>query len=276
MVERNYRLKSLFIHLALIFLLCVVMIPLLWMLLNSLKTNNEMFKNSLALPNVWKFKNYSYAWQKGLSRYFLNSVFITAVSVTVICLVGALAAYGLSRFNFRLKNVIFFFILGGLMVSEYCALVPLYKMMTAAKLYNTQLGLIVIYVAFRLPFSVFLMRSYFLSLPVDVEESAIIDGCNSMRVFWQILLPLSKPIIVSTAIMSSIFIWNEFLFALVFIEKKVLMTMPVGLQIFRGQLKIDYVSSMAGIVISSVPLIILFLIFQKQFVRGLTAGSVKG
>lgn len=162
------------------------------------------------------------------------------------------------------------------MVSEYCALVPLYKMMTAVKLYNTQLGLIVIYVAFRLPFSVFLMRSYFLSLPVDVEESAIIDGCNSIRVFWQILLPLSKPIIVSAAIMSSIFIWNEFLFALVFIEKKVMMTMPVGLQIFRGQLKIDYVSSMAGIVICSVPLIILFLIFQKQFVRGLTAGSVKG
>ena len=263
------------LHVFLVLLTIIVLIPLVWMLINSFKTNKEMMTDSLSLPAQWQLSNYNNAWNKGLSGYFINSIFITALSVCFICLLAAMAAFGLSRFKFKGQNVLFFIILGGMMVSEYCAVVPLFKMLNAINLYNSQWGLIFIYTAFRLPFSIFLMRSYFMGLSKDIEEAAIIDGCGTMRIFWQITLPLSKPIVLSAAIISAIFVWNEFLFAMLFLENRNLMTMPIGLQVFRGQLKIDYVSSMAGIVICSLPLILVFIIFQKQFVRGLSAGGVK-
>lgn len=276
MKGKNETLNKILLHVFLWLLVLVIVVPLLWLILNSLKTNNELFRDSLALPKKWQYMNYVNAWTKGLSIYFVNSVVVTVVSVALTCIIAALAAYSIARFEFPFKNVIFFMILGGLMVSDYSILVPLYKLLTSMRLYNTRPGLILVYIAFRLPFATFLIYSYFLGLPKDIEESAVIDGCSPMRVFWQIVMPLSTPIITSAAIMCGIYIWNEFLFALVFLEDRALMTMPIGLQVFKGQLKIDYASSMAGIVICSIPMIIAFIIFQKQFVRGLTAGSVKG
>jgi raffinose/stachyose/melibiose transport system permease protein len=276
MKSKNETLNKILLHVFLWLLVLVIVVPLLWLILNSLKTNNELFRDSLALPKKWQYMNYVNAWTKGLSIYFVNSVVVTIVSVALTCIIAALAAYSIARFEFPFKNIIFFMILGGLMVSDYSILVPLYKLLTTMNLYNTRPGLILVYIAFRLPFATFLIYSYFLGLPKDIEESAFIDGCSPMRVFWQIVMPLSTPIITSAAIMCGIYIWNEFLFALVFLEDRALMTMPIGLQVFKGQLKIDYASSMSGIVICSIPMIIAFIIFQKQFVRGLTAGSVKG
>jgi raffinose/stachyose/melibiose transport system permease protein len=136
--------------------------------------------------------------------------------------------------------------------------------------------MIVPYIAFRIPFSVFLMYGYFKEFPADLEDAARIDGCNTSKIFFRIVMPISKPIIAATSIVSAIFTWNEFLFALVFIESENLVTIPVGLSRFRDALQTNWTGMMAGIVIASLPMIIAFLLMSKAFIRGLTAGSVKG
>lgn len=264
------------IHLLLWVLVALIIYPMFWLIINSLKSNNELFLNSLKFPRKFLFENYINAWNLGLSKYFLNSIIVGVIAIVFTVLLGAACAYGLARFDFKYKKIIFYIILGGLLLSPQVALISLYKILQTFKIYNTYLALILPYIAFKLPFAVFLMRSYFLSFPKELEESAYIDGCNSFMVFIKIVLPISKPILASTAIMTAIFVWNEFLFALVFIEDKAKMTLPVGLSNFRNALTTDWTTMLAGIVIASLPIIILFLSFQKYFIKGLTQGSVKG
>lgn len=187
-----------------------------------------------------------------------------------------MAAYGLSRFQFKGQNLVLILILSGLMLAPQVSLIPLYKLLQGLGLYNTYWALVLPYVAFQLPFSIFLMRSYFLSIPRELEESAIIDGCNTWKVYRHIIIPMGKPIIASCALLTGMNVWNEFMFALVFVEDSSLRTIPVGLMNLRSQLNTNFGIQLAGLAISALPMIIAYIIFQKQFVRGLTAGSVKG
>ena len=275
------RLKSKTIPTVLAYALLIAMAvfilaPVVWIVINSFKTNKELFADSLALPKKWIFQNYVDAWNKGLYKYFGNSLLVSAISVAGILAFSALLAYGLTRFRAKGRNVIFIIVLGGMALSEQVALVPLFKIMTATGLYNTRAAVILPYIAFRIPFTVFLMRSYFLSIPVELEEAATLDGLNSFQIFLQIILPISKPIIASCAIVNLNFVWNEFLFANVFLNNRDLQTIPIGLMTFKGDLRMDYTVTLAGLIIASLPLIILFCAMSKQFVRGLTAGAVKG
>lgn len=272
----TYLIKKILLNSFLLFLVLVILIPMFWILLSSLKSNAEFFSNPLSLPEHYYFENYFSAWQQGLSQYFLNSVIVTLISVFLTVFIAATTAYGLTRFNFKGKNIVFYLILAGLLLSPQVALLPLYRLLNNLRIYNTYWALILPYIGFRLPFVVFLMRAYFLSFPREVEESAYLDGCNVFTVFFKIVLPISKPIIATSIIVSSRLIWNEFLFALVFIDDKSLMTIPVGLTNFQSALQTDYASLMAGIVIAALPMIAVFLLLQKYFVKGLTAGSVKG
>lgn len=257
--------------------ICIIIIaPLAWILLNSLKTNKELFQNSLALPEVWQFGNYAKAWQMGLYKYFGNSLLVSSISLIGILTLSSLLAYGLTRFKAKGSMVIFVIVLGGMALSEQIALVPLYKILRALKIYNTYAAVILPYIAFRIPFTVFLMRSYFISIPVELEEAAVVDGYNSLQIFTKIIIPISKPIFASCAIVNLNFVWNEFLFANVFLNNKAIQTIPIGLMTFKGDLKIDYTTTLAGLVIASLPLIILFICMSRQFVRGLTSGAVKG
>ncbi len=260
----------------LIFLICVILFPVMWLILNSLKTNQEMFLNSLALPKKWMGVNYVTAWNKGLFNYFKNSILVSVVSLVFILFISSFLAYGLTRFQLPGSTFIFFLVLGGMALSEQVALVPLYKILQSMKLYNTQWAIILPYVAFRIPFTMFLLRSYFISIPKELEEAAIVDGCNSLQRFFLIIVPISKPVLASCAIVNLNFVWNEFLFANVFLESKSIMTIPLGLMAFQGDLKSDYVVMLAGILIASLPMVLLFLCMQRQFVRGLTQGAVKG
>lgn len=260
----------------LVFFGLLVLYPLFWLVMTSLKTLNELYANPLALPARPMFENYAYAWKQGLSAYFLNSVIVSAGTVLGTVFLGALAAYGLARFRFPGRTLVFYLIIGGLTLAGEVALFPLFRVLQKIYLYNTYWAMIVPYVAFRLPFVTFLVRSYFLSFPVELEEAAHLDGLGSFRIFLRIVLPLSKPILASAAIMTLLFSWNEFLFALVFVEKMTLKTIPVGLINFKGQLRTDFVSILAGVGISMVPVVALFLAMQKSFIRGLTAGSSKG
>jgi raffinose/stachyose/melibiose transport system permease protein len=254
----------------------VVLYPLLWLVMTSLKTLNELYAHPLALPARPMFENYVYAWKQGLSSYFVNSVVVSIGTVLGTVFLGALAAYSFARFQFRGKTLLFYVIIGGLTLAGEVALFPLFRILQKIHLYNTYWAMIIPYVAFRLPFVTFLIRSYFLSFPAELEEAAHIDGLGSFSIFLRIVLPLSKPILASAAIMTLLYSWNEFLFALVFVEKMSLKTIPVGLINFKGQLRTDFVSILAGVAISMIPVVALFLAMQKSFIKGLTAGSTKG
>jgi raffinose/stachyose/melibiose transport system permease protein len=254
----------------------VIIYPILWLGLSGLKSNADFFLNTWSLPEEWLWENYRAAWDAGIGQFFLNSVFITVVSVVTVLLLGSMAAFGLSRFQFKGQNILLVIILSGLMLAPQVSLIPLYKLLQAIGLYNTYWALILPYVAFQLPFSIFLMRSYFLSIPKELEESAIIDGCNSWKVYRHIIVPMGKPIIASCALLTGMNVWNEFMFALVFVEDSALRTIPVGLMNLRSQLNTNFGIQLAGLAISALPMIIAYIVFQKQFVRGLSAGSVKG
>ncbi|WHY66446.1 carbohydrate ABC transporter permease [Neobacillus sp. SuZ13] len=254
----------------------VIICPILWLGLSGLKSNADFFLNTWKLPEEWLWSNYRAAWDAGIGQFFLNSVFITVVSVVAVLLFGSMAAFGLSRFQFKGQNIFLVIILSGLMLAPQVSLIPLYKLLQAVGLYNTYWALILPYVAFQLPFAIFLMRSYFLSISKELEESAIIDGCNIFQVYWHIIVPLGKPIIASCALLAGMNVWNEFMFALVFVEDSALRTIPVGLMNLRSQLNTNFGIQLAGLAISALPMIIAYIVFQKQFVRGLSAGSVKG
>lgn len=254
----------------------VIIYPIIWLGLSGLKSNSDFFLNTWSLPEEWFWSNYKAAWDAGIGQFFLNSVFVTVVSVIAILLLGSMAAYGLSRFQFKGQNLLLILILSGLMLAPQVSLIPLYKLLQGIGLYNSYWALILPYVAFQLPFSIFLMRSYFLSIPRELEESAIIDGCNTWKVYRHIIIPMGKPIIASCALLAGMNVWNEFMFALVFVEDSSLRTIPVGLMNLRSQLNTNFGIQLAGLAISALPMIIAYILFQNQFVRGLTAGSVKG
>ena len=257
-------------------LMLFIIYPLIWMFLNSLKTSTELFINSFALPEKPLFQNYIDAWNMGFAEFFFNSILVTVSSVAVTVLLSAFCAYALARLDIKFKNLILYLIIGGLLLSPQSALISLYKIFDALNIYNTYFAMIVPYIAFRIPFAVFLMYGYFKDFPGDLEDAARIDGCNTLKIFMKIVMPISKPIIAATAIVSSIFTWNEFIFALVFIESEQLVTIPVGLSRFRDALQTNWTGMMAGIIIASLPMIIAFIFMSKSFISGLTAGSVKG
>ena len=276
MNKKKIRVSSILLNLLCIVLCAVIAAPLLWIILNSFKTNQEMFMDSLALPEVWQFGNYAKAWSMGLYRYFGNSVLVSAIALVGILVLASFLAYGLTRFRAKGSNIIFIIVLGGMALSEQIALVPLYNILQALHLYDTYAAVILPYIAFRIPFTVFLMRAYFITIPEELEEAAVVDGYNSLQIFTKIIVPISKPIFASCAIVNLNFVWNEFLFANVFLSDKAIQTIPIGLMTFKGDLKVDYTTTLAGLIIASMPLIILFLLMSKQFVCGLTSGAVKG
>lgn len=273
----SFRLKQAFCFLIAGAVAVVILLPLYWGLLNSFKVNRELVRaNSFAMPEKWLFSNYAEAWSAGVADYMLNSLFVTAVSVLLILTVASLAAYGFSRFNFPLREPLFYLMLGGLMVSEYCIIIPLYNQFVGLGLRDSHVALFIAYLTLQTPFATFLMRSYFLGLDKGIEEAAIIDGCSAFGVYARIILPLGKPIIFSSALISAVNCWNEFMFALVFIDSQSKMTIPLGLQTFQGQYANKWTVTLAACFICSAPLVIAFLAAQKQFVRGLAAGSIKG
>jgi raffinose/stachyose/melibiose transport system permease protein len=264
------------LHFLFISAILLIFLPLLWIFISSLKTNSEMYIAPMGLPEKLHFSNYGHAWELGLSNYFLNSILISAASILVTLLLGGFCAYGLARFEFRGKDLLFYLIVGGLLLSPQSGVLALYKIIKSLHVMNTRMALIFPYIGIRLPFAIFLMRSYFLSFPKDIEESARIDGSGVLSTYTRIVVPITRPIFASTAIMTAIFVWNEFLFALVFISDERLMTIPIGLSNFRDALITDYPPLLASILVGSLPLILLFLISSKSFISGLTAGSVKG
>jgi len=253
-----------------------IIYPLIWMVMSGFKTKSELFTSTWAFPTEWSFENYIKAWEYGVANYLLNSIIVTSATVVLTIFVSALCAYVLSRFEFKYKNLVFLFILGGMMVSPEVVLISLYKLLQVLHLYDTYQALILTYTAFHVSFTVFLMRSYILSIPKEIEESAVIDGCGMFMVFLRIIVPISRPIIATSALLAAMAAWNEFMFALVFMKTNTMRTLPVGLVNLRGTFSTDWPVLLAALSISALIMIVVFLVFQKQLVRGLTQGGIKG
>lgn len=255
----------------------VFLVPILLLLVTSVKSKTEIFTDPLALPQELQIENYANAWTTGgFDHYFMNSVIVVSVALVLILLLSSLAAYALVQFDFPADDFLLVFFLAGFMIPPQVLLVPLYTIMNALNLLNTYFSLIFAYVAFGLPFSVFLLRQFFVTIPDTYAEAARMDGCTELQVFFRIYLPLSMPALAAVAIYQFVFLWNEFLYAIIFITDDAKRTLPAGLMAFQGQYAGDWAQLAAGIVIAVTPTVIFFLIFQRQFMRGISMGTTKG
>ncbi|POR03552.1 ABC transporter permease [Alkalispirochaeta sphaeroplastigenens] len=250
--------------------------PMFWIIMSSLKTSREITTEIWSLPTTPLWRNYVIAWRSGISQYFLNSMIVTISTILGVIVVASLAGYGLSRYRMLWTNLVLIPIMGGMMLNPQVCLIPLYRILTNLGIRNTLLALIVPYIAFRLPMHTLIIRSFFLAIPREIEESALMDGCTGFQIYGHIFVPMSRPILVTSAILTSYYAWNEFMFALIFIDSNRYRTIPAGLMNFRDALQVDYGPLLAGMVISALPIMIFFISVQKYFVRGLLAGSVKG
>ncbi|MFV0131956.1 carbohydrate ABC transporter permease [Streptomyces sp. HMX87] len=268
-------IARLFMWAFLLGLAVVVLYPLLWMVLNGFKSNAELFGNPFAFPTDFGFDNYRDAWNRGVSNYLATSVLVTVTSTVATVFISAWAAYGLTRVNIPLNKVLTAVILGGLMLTPTVALVPLVRMFQSVGLYNSFWALLILYTAFRVPFTTFLIRAYMIDLPREVDEAAQIDGAGRWTAFWRIILPMCKPIITSTVLLHVLFAWNEYLFAMVFTNGSDVQTLPVGLTSLMSKHGTDFPVVFAGMVVAAVPVVLLFLFGQRYIVKGLADGIGK-
>lgn len=265
------------VWLAVLLLLAVLILyPLFWIFMSSFKDYNGIYSDVWGLPSSWHFENYSTAWNKGISQYFINSTVVTLCTLGGVIFVASFAAFGVSQLKGRLGNFVFLFCMCGLLLSPQVCLLPLFMLLKTLKLKNTLAAMILPYIAFRLPVSIMLLRSFFVGISKELKEAAVIDGASLLQIYGHIYLPLSKPILSTVMIMTSYYAWNEFVFATIFVDSSKLRTIPVGLMVFRDGLMTEWGVVLAGMVISCLPIIILFLLMQRNFVRGMTAGAVKG
>ena len=264
------------IFLMLILLSVIIIYPLLWILMSSFKDYMSIYQDVWGLPEVWHFDNYVRAWTRGISQYFVNSVIVTIATLIGVLFIASMLAFGITQLKGRIGYVAFLLVMVCLLLSSQVCVLPLFILLRGLGLNRTYLAMILPYIAFRLPMSVMLIRSFFISISKEMEEAAIIDGASLWQIFTKIYVPLSKPILSTVTIMTIYYAWNEFLFATILVDSSSLRTIPVGLMVFRDGLMTEWGVVMAGMVISCIPLIIVYLCMSRNFIRGLTAGAVKG
>ncbi len=261
----------------LIFLALYALLPMVWLFLSSLKTNQELVANPFSLPESFQFVNYKNAFAAaGLGRMLLNSVFIALVATTLNVILAAMAAYAISRFAFSGNRVIQVGLSAGILVPLNALMLPYFKMISAVGLNNKLVGLILVYTAIGIPISTFIMVGFMKSVPKELEESAWMDGAGFIGRFRHIIFPLSRTGIVTAATFQFLTCWNEFVYANLLTSSEKIRTIQVGIRYFTNQFSTDFVSMYAAIIISIVPSIVAYVVFQNQIISGLTSGAVKG
>jgi len=255
-----------------------VLVPVLWSSISSFRSSIEFFTNPFGLPSTWKYQNFVYAWNQGnVGIYFRNSVFITAVCVTIIILLSAMASFALSRLKFRGRITVLFLFISGLFVPAALLLLPLFLMLQDLHVLGSYVGLIPVYVAYSFPFTVFVLVPFFNVIPQDLEEAAFLDGASYYQVFWKVMIPLAKPGLIVATIFNIFGIWNEFVLGYVLISKKSLKTLPLGLAdiLMKQHYTADYGKLFAAIFIALAPVAIFYVIFQRKLTGRLLEGAIK-
>ncbi len=254
----------------------VVLLPIAWIGALSLKTGREVYKQSF-LPDQWTPGNYVEAWREfGLGGYFVNSVFVTALSVALTVLVGLLAAHAFTWLKFPGSEWVFTALLLGIMIPPAALVLPLLIEARQLGLYDELYGLSLVYVAFGLPISILVFRGFFQGLPGDLVESARLDGAREWKILWRVVVPMARPAIVTVTILLMLANWNDFILALVLLRDSDTYTLPVGISQFIGQYRTPHELIAAASLIGSVPVFLLYLILERRFQQGVAQGALKG
>ncbi|NKQ37053.1 MAG: carbohydrate ABC transporter permease [Chloroflexi bacterium] len=254
----------------------MVLLPLFLVVSNTMRTSREIFRDPVGLPTSINFDSYVKAWEEAsFNVYFFNSLFITVVSVALATAVSALAAYILGRYRFRGSTLLSAYFLAGLMMPFRLAIVPLFLLLNNLGLVDSRFGLILVYAATGIPFSVFILSAFFRQLPQELSEAARIDGAGEFTIFGRVMLPLVRPALATVTVFQFVPLWNDFFFPLVLLRSTEKWTLSVGMTRFFGEFQADWSTLFAGLIITTLPLIILFLLATKQIIAGLTAGVSK-
>lgn len=266
------------LHLVLLAFAVIQLYPLVFLVFFSLKDNNEIYSgNVMGLPEKFMWSNYENALlNANVGHYLLNSVFVTAVVILISGVLACMVSYAIARMRVRINNVVKTAFSLGLMIPLHAVLLPVFIMLRNLKMLDTYQAIIVPYVAFALPMAIFFLIGFFKSLPLELEESAFLDGCGIYRTFFQIILPLVKPALATISIFTFLSTWNEMMFAITFINSEKYRTLTVGIMQMVGKYTTDWGTMGAGLVVATVPTVVIYLLLSNQVQSGMVAGAVKG
>jgi N-acetylglucosamine transport system permease protein len=256
----------------------VVIVPFLWVVLSSFKTTKEILASPFSLPAHWQFDNYAHAWtDAGIRQFFLNTVIVVGAALVLVMLLGAMCAYVLARFTFPGSRFIYYLMLAGLTIPIFLAIVPLFFVLKNLGLINTLPGLIMVYVAFALPFTVFFLYAFFRTLPDDVYEAALIDGAGEWRTFFRVMLPMARPGMAAVAIFNFLGLWNQFLLPVALNTDQSRYVLTQGMASFASQAgyAVDFGALFAAVVITVVPVLIVYVIFQRRLEGSVSRGTFR-
>lgn len=277
-IGNRYTTANLIVQILMTIVAILFLFPLVIILLYSFKTKKELYLNSpLSLPQSLNFENYIKAFDKlNMKATFLNTLFYTGVSVFLLAILCGITAWAIARCSHKFFKFCYVYFIIGILIPCQALFLPIYTIGYKLNLTNTRYGIIFMYVATGISFGVFLMTSFMSTVPIELEEAARIDGCSIYRTYFTIVLPLLKPAMATLVIMQAFQIWNDYLLASLYVSKKQLKTLTVAISSLFSAQSSDYTTAMAAIVISVLPVSILFIALQKYFVKGMTVGAVKG
>ena len=275
--KKKVGIWTVLIYIFFCFMSVIYIAPIAWVVISSLKTRKELIKAPFALPTALQWDNYSFAWTAGkLGVAMRNSVIVCVITLLLTMLIGSMAAFAIGKMQWKLANFSMTYILIGMMIPVHCVLIPLFVRFAKFGLSDSLPGIIIPYLTFSLPVTIFIMTGFFRSIPNELFESACIDGATIYTMFFRVALPLSRTGLFVTGLMTFINNWNELLMAMVFISDDMKKTLPVALSKFVGPYQTNYAQMFAAIVIAIIPTIIVYCVFSNQIVDGLTQGAVKG
>lgn len=250
--------------------------PFAWVAIMSLRTTSEITADPYALPDQFHWWKYGEAWfNSNYETYFWNSTIVTVISVAILSICGAMAAHCLARYRFPGNRLVFFLIFSTIILPPQITIIGIFQLLVQYGLYNQHAGLILVYVSMQLPLTVYILEGFFSRLPQDLFDAARIDGYSDFEIFWRITLPIGLPAIATTVILNTIYIWNEFLFAVVLLVDDSKRTLPLGIQRFMGDHLDDTGMLATGLMIAVIPIIVVYVFFSEKVIQGMTAGAVK-
>ena len=277
MKRKRTNLSTFFTYLILLVWSLVVLFPIYTLLVNSVKGQREIFRNPFSLPWPLVWDSYLTVWRDGrFDLYFRNSIFVTVVSLIFIMFLGSMAAYALANWRGRVSLVLYIFFIAGLMIPIRLGTINLFQIVQALGLMDTVYSLLPVYIAMGLPISIFVLTSFIRQLPRELVDAAHVDGASEWRIYWSIVLPLIRPALATVIVFNLIPIWNDLWFPLIFIRAESQRTVILGVSLLFGQYQTNWTNILATLALSAVPILILYLLMSKQFIKGLTAGAVKG
>jgi len=265
-------------HVMLVIWAIIVILPLVWTIIGSFKTTKEIFKSPFGLPANWNFDNYVTAWVgNNFGRMFLNTIIVVGFSLFLVMLLGAMCAYVLARFSVPGSRVIYYLMLAGLTFPVFLAIVPLFGILQKIGLLGTLPGLILTYVAYALPFTVFFLYSFFKSLPYEIQEAAYMDGASEWRTFFQVMLPMAKPGLAAIAIMNFLGLWNQFLLPIALNPNQDNYVLSQGMAAFASSAgySLDFGAMFAAVMITIIPVLLIYIFFQRQLQGSVSQGTSK-